>query len=157
MEIDRMWFCGYIGRLPSGWLKRLALISTFPLSATHINCDSWIWCFTLTSTLCMTTILTCAEYCHLLRYNCSATYCSLSADAHAFVKKSFINHRLVRILVLSYLTSNEDLNLHYNCLYSVMVEQGINYSKEHQAWSRVQRIGQQQTQLTTWLVYLCHG
>jgi len=35
-----------------------------------------------------------------------------------------------------------------------MVEQGINYSMEHPAWSRVQRIGQQQTQHTTRLVNL---
>jgi len=35
-----------------------------------------------------------------------------------------------------------------------MVEQGINYSIEHQAWSHVQRFGQQQTQRTTRLVYL---
>jgi hypothetical protein len=35
-----------------------------------------------------------------------------------------------------------------------MVEQGINYSMEHQAWSRVRRIGQQQTQHTTRLVNL---
>jgi len=35
-----------------------------------------------------------------------------------------------------------------------MVEQGRNYSMEHQAWSRVRRIGQQQTQPTTRLVNL---
>jgi hypothetical protein len=35
-----------------------------------------------------------------------------------------------------------------------MVEQGINYSMEYQAWLRVRRIGQQQTQSTTRLVNL---
>jgi len=35
-----------------------------------------------------------------------------------------------------------------------MVEQGINYSMEHQAWSCVWQIGQQQTQRTTRLVNL---
>jgi hypothetical protein len=35
-----------------------------------------------------------------------------------------------------------------------MVEQGINYSMEHQAWSPVRQIGQQQMQCTTRLVML---
>jgi len=37
---------------------------------------------------------------------------------------------------------------------SVMVEQHINYSIEHQAWSRIRQINQQQTQRTTRLVNL---
>jgi len=78
----------------------------------------------------------------------------MNADARASVKKSFINRGQVRVLVLSYLTENEGLNLHYNCQNSVMVEQGINYSMEHQAWSRVWRIGQQQMQHTTRLINL---
>jgi len=78
----------------------------------------------------------------------------MSADERASVKKSFINCGQVRVFVLSYLTSNEGLNLHYNCRNSVMVEQGIDYSIEHQAWSRVWRIGQQQTQRKTRLVNL---
>jgi len=78
----------------------------------------------------------------------------MSAEARASVKKSFINRGLVKVLVLSYLTSNEGLNLHYNCQNSVMVEQDINYSMDHQAWSRVRRIGQQQKQRTTRLVNL---
>jgi hypothetical protein len=69
----------------------------------------------------------------------------MSADARASVKKSFINRRQVRVLVLSYLTSNEGLNLHYNCRNSIMAEQGTNYSMEHQASWRVRRIGQQHT------------
>jgi len=68
------------------------------------------------------------------------------ADAHASVKISFSNHRLVRVLVLSYLTSNEGLNLDYNCRNSIMVEQGKNYSMEHQVWLRIRQIGQQQKQ-----------
>jgi hypothetical protein len=75
----------------------------------------------------------------------------MSADAHASVKQSFINRGQVRVLVLSYLTSNEGSNLHHNCRNFVMVEQGINYSTEHQAWSCVRQIGQQQTQRTTQL------
>ena len=58
----------------------------------------------------------------------------------------------VEILVLSYLVSNEGLNLHPCCHYSVMVEQGANYSIEHQAWSRVRRIGQSHKQVTERLV-----
>ena len=54
----------------------------------------------------------------------------------------------VEILVLSYLVSNEGLNLHPCCHHSVMVEQGINYSMEHQAWSRVRRIGLCHKQVT---------
>jgi len=78
----------------------------------------------------------------------------MCANARASVKKSFINRGQVRVLVLSYLTSNEGLNIHYNCQNSVMVEQGINYSMEHQALSRVRRMSQQQTQRTTRLVNL---
>ena len=58
----------------------------------------------------------------------------------------------MRVLVLSYLTSNEALNLYYNCRNSIMVEHGTQYSMEHQAWSCVWRIGQLQTQHTTRLV-----
>ena len=58
----------------------------------------------------------------------------------------------VEILVLSYLVSNEGLNLHPCCHHSVMVEQGANYSMEHQAWSRVRRIGQSHKQVTERLV-----
>ena len=58
----------------------------------------------------------------------------------------------VEILVLLYLVSNEWLNLHPCCHHSVMVEQGVNYSMEHQAWSRVRRIGQCHKQVTEWLV-----
>ena len=78
----------------------------------------------------------------------------MSADVRTSVTKSFISCGQVRVLVLSYLTNNEGLNLHYNCQNSVMVEQGINYSMEHQAWSHVWQIGQQQTQHTTRLVNL---
>lgn len=60
----------------------------------------------------------------------------------------------VEILVLSYLVSNEGLNLHPCCHHSVMVEQGLSYSMEHQAWSRVRRIGQNHKQFTERLVNL---
>jgi hypothetical protein len=72
----------------------------------------------------------------------------------ASVKKSIINCEPVRVLGLAHLISNEGLNLHYNCRNSIMVEQGINYPMEHQAWLRVRRIGQRQTQRTTQLVNL---
>jgi len=78
----------------------------------------------------------------------------MSTDTYGSVKKSFINYVQVRVHVLSYLTSNEGLNLHYNCQNSVMVEQGINYTMEHQAWSHVWRIGQLQLQRPTRLVNL---
>jgi len=114
------------------WLvEQVSTPFTFPHSATHISSDIWIWCLTLTSTLRMTMILTCAQYCRVLGYNSFAIYRSMSADARASVKKSFINCRQVRVLVLSYLTNNEGLILHYNCRNSVTVEQGINYSMEH--------------------------
>ena len=58
----------------------------------------------------------------------------------------------MEILVLSYLVSNEGLNLHPCCHHSVMVEQGANYSMEHQAWGRVRRIGQSHKQVTERLV-----
>ena len=60
----------------------------------------------------------------------------------------------VEVLILSYLVSNEGLNLHPCCHRSVMVEQGLNYSMEHQAWSRVRRIGQIHKQFTERLVNL---
>jgi len=78
----------------------------------------------------------------------------MSANVRASLKKSFINHRQLKVLVLSYLTSNGSLNLHYNCGNSIMVEQGTNYSMKHQAWLRVRQIGQQNTQRTTGLVNL---
>ena len=78
----------------------------------------------------------------------------MSADAHTSVKMSFINHGQVRVLVLSFLTSNEGLNQQYNCQNSVMVEQVINYSMEHQGWLLAGRIGQQQVQHTARLVNL---
>ena len=55
----------------------------------------------------------------------------MSADARASVKKSFMNHRQVSVLVLSNLTSKKGLNLQYNCRNSVMVDQGTNHSMEH--------------------------
>jgi hypothetical protein len=58
----------------------------------------------------------------------------------------------ISVLVLSYQTSNEGLNLHRACWQSIMLEQGRTYSQEVQAWSRVRRIGQRQVQETTRLV-----
>jgi hypothetical protein len=78
----------------------------------------------------------------------------MSADLRASVKMSVINHGQMRVLVLSYLTSDEGFNLHYNCRNSVMVEKGINHSMEHQVWSRVRQIVKQQTRRTTRLVNL---
>ena len=99
-------------------------------------------------------ILTCAQYCLLIGYNYFAMCGSMSADAHASVKMSFINCGQVRVLVLSYLTCNEGLNQHYNSRNSVLAEQSIHYSMEQQAWSRVWRIGQQQTPCMNQLVNL---
>ena len=78
----------------------------------------------------------------------------MSADARASVQKSCINLGQLRVLVLSYLTSNEGWNLYYNCRNSVMVEQGIKDPMEHQAWSHVRQMGEQQTQRTAQLVNL---
>jgi hypothetical protein len=60
----------------------------------------------------------------------------------------------LNVLVLSYITSNEGLNLHPQCHHNIMVEQGVNYAQEHQAWSRVRRIGQTKLQITERLVNL---
>jgi hypothetical protein len=137
------------------WLvKQVSTPFTFPLSATQISSEIEIWQLTLTSTLRMTMILTCAQYYRLLGYNCFAIHRSITATACASVKKSFINCGQERVHVLSYLASNGNLNLHCNCQNSVMVKQCINYWMEHQAWSGVRQIGQQQTQHTTWLVNL---
>ena len=49
------------------WLvEQVSTPFTFPLSATHITSDISIRCLTLTSTLCMTMRLCCAQYCCLL-------------------------------------------------------------------------------------------
>ena len=60
----------------------------------------------------------------------------------------------IDVLVLSYLTSNKGLNLHPVCCDNIMLEQGINYAQEHQAWSRVRRIGQKLAQRTERFVNL---
>jgi len=80
----------------------------------------------------------------------------MSTDAHASVKKSFINRGQVRVLVLTYLTRNEGLDLHYNCRNSVMVKQGMNYATIHQSWSRVRPYGVAQPQVTI-LIHKCLG
>jgi len=66
----------------------------------------------------------------------------MSVDVHTLLRKSFINCGKVRVPVLSYVTSNDDLNLHYNWRYSIIVEQGIHYWMERQAWSCVRWIAQ---------------
>jgi hypothetical protein len=72
----------------------------------------------------------------------------MSVDTHASSKKSFINSGKVRVPVWSYVTSNDGLNLHYNCQYSISVEQGLNYWIEHLAWWCVQWICQYHIQRT---------
>ena len=57
-------------------------------------------------------------------------------------------------MVLSYLCSNEGINLHYQCSDTIMVEQGLSYAAEHQAWSWVRRIGQAEEQRKERLVNL---
>ena len=78
----------------------------------------------------------------------------MSTKTRSSIKQAFNGPGEVEILVLSYLTSNEGLNLHPQCRNSVMIEQGHNYAMEHQAWSRVRRIGQKNTQFTNRLVNL---
>ena len=97
-------------------------------------------------------IPTCAQYCRLSGCNCFAIHSSMGADARGSVKKSFINGGQVRVLVLSYLKSNQGLNLHYSCRNSIIVERGIDCSMEHHEWSRVRRIGQHRTQRKTRLM-----
>ena len=78
----------------------------------------------------------------------------MSTKTRSSIKKSFNEPGGVEVLILSYLTSNEGLNLHPQCRNSVMIEQGHNYAMEHQAWSRVRRIGQNHPQFTTRLINL---
>ncbi len=70
------------------------------------------------------------------------------------LKERFNTSDDIDVLVLSYLCSNEGLNLHYRCRNCIMVEQGISYASEHQAWSRIRRIGQKFEQYTERLVNL---
>ena len=71
------------------------------------------------------------------------------------LRKQFIDPQgSLDVLILSYLTSNEGLNLHPQCCHNIMLEQGISYAQEHQAWSRVRRIGQKQIQKTERVVNL---
>ena len=96
-----------------------------------------------------------AQFCRLLGYNTFAVHSALGMNARESIKVEFTTPvGSVEILVLSYLVSNEGLNLHPCCHRSVMVEQGLNYSMEHQAWSRVRRIGQIHKQFTERLVNL---
>ena len=91
--------------------------------------------------------------CLLLGYNTIAVHSALGMTACESIKVEFTTPTVsMEILVLSYLVSNEGLNLHPCCHHLVMVEQGANYSMEHQAWSRVRRIGQSHKQVTEWLV-----
>ncbi|KAF8536360.1 P-loop containing nucleoside triphosphate hydrolase protein [Trichophaea hybrida] len=85
-------------------------------------------------------------------YNCFAIHSAMGADACTSITEKFIQKDGVRVLVLLYMTSNEGLNIYYNCWNSILLEQGVNYAMEHQAWSRVRRIGQKYTQYTYRLV-----
>ncbi|KAF8537189.1 hypothetical protein BDD12DRAFT_807160 [Trichophaea hybrida] len=85
-------------------------------------------------------------------YNCFAIHSAMAADAHASIKEKFIQKDAVQVLVLSYMTSNQGPHLHYICQKSIMLEQGVNYAMEHQAWLCVRWIGQKYTQYTLRLV-----
>lgn len=50
----------------------------------------------------------------------------------------------VSVLVLAYGSSSEGLNLHPQCYNTIVVEQGKDYTMEHQAWSRIRRIGKKE-------------
>ena len=85
----------------------------------------------------------------------AAIHSSLNMNAREAIKHQFIATDNLDVLVLSYITSsNEGLNLHYRCHHNIMIEQGLNYSQEHQAWSRIRRIGQTHVQYTEHLVNL---
>lgn len=86
--------------------------------------------------------------------NTAAIHSTLSQKSRDRLKEAFNRGDDLKVLVLSYITSNEGLNLHHRCHHNIMVEQGISYASEHQAWSRVRRIGQQFRQETTRLVNL---
>ncbi|KAF8541877.1 hypothetical protein BDD12DRAFT_877597 [Trichophaea hybrida] len=92
------------------------------------------------------------KYCRVFGYHCFAIHSAMGTDARASIEQKFIQQDGVRVLVLSYMTGNEGLNPHYNCWNSIMLEQGVNYAMDHQAWSRVRRIGQVYTRYTHRLV-----
>lgn len=83
---------------------------------------------------------------------CHAIHSRLSLKRRDEIKTKFNTGPEINVLVLSYLCSNEGINLHYKCSNSIMVEQGLSHSSEHQAWSRVRRIGQKKEQHTERLV-----
>ncbi|KAF8538320.1 hypothetical protein BDD12DRAFT_885405 [Trichophaea hybrida] len=100
----------------------------------------------------LTSVTDIAWYCRVLGDDCFAIHSTMGADVGTSIKEKFIQKDGVRVLVLSYMTSNEGLNLHYNCQNSIMLEQGVNYAMEYQAWSRVRQIGQKYTLYTHRLV-----
>lgn len=83
---------------------------------------------------------------------CYAIHSGLSGGSRERIKHEFNTSDNISVLVLSYLCSNEGINLHYQCWNTIMIEQGQSYSSEHQAWSRVRRIGQKNVQHTERLI-----
>jgi superfamily II DNA/RNA helicase len=79
----------------------------------------------------------------------------LHANARDRIIKEFNEHGSnIDIVVCSYGTSQEGLNLHRDCHVSIHVEQGASYALEHQAWSRIRRIGQTKEQQATRIINL---
>jgi hypothetical protein len=98
--------------------------------------------------------LTSEQFVRLQGISCYAIHSKMDIGYRDRLKERFNRFDDIDVLVLSYLCSNEGLNLHYRCHNSIMVEQGISYASEHQAWSRVRRIGQRFIQRTERLVNL---
>jgi hypothetical protein len=88
----------------------------------------------------------------VLGYRTEAIHSGKTIQERADIIKRFTKQGGTQVLVLSYLTGNEGLNLHESCYTCIMLEQGANHASEHQAWCRIRRIGQTQVQKTYRLV-----
>jgi hypothetical protein len=88
------------------------------------------------------------QYCRLLRFRCAAIHSSMASKDRDRLRHEFNNEGGISILVLCYGSSSEGLNLQSRCSNTILLEQGSDYTNEHQAWSRVRRIGQPTPQET---------
>ena len=66
-----------------------------------------------------------------------AIHAGLDTKTRDKLKQEFNRPGGVNVLVLSYISSSEGLNLHHQSHHTILVDQGKDYAMEHQAWSRV--------------------
>ena len=58
----------------------------------------------------------------------------------------------IQVLIMSFLVSDEGVNLWAEYHINLVLEPNANYQNEYQSWCRIRRIGQTEIQKTTWLV-----